>query len=987
MTRATPDQLTAILDRTRARWRRLTLLGAARRAAGMAALTVVAAWLLDRSGVVPDAAAIGLWAGAMLVACAGVVSVFRSSRAHPGDRQVARYIEEHCPELDDTLVTAVAVGSEPRSGPMAESVRADAADRAGHLDLDRVISRASLRDSWRRALAAGSALVLVCAASVAPATDAAWRFADRVFPERRAGAPGADIELSLPARIERIDLRYEYPAAFGMPPRLEEDGGDIYGPVGTRVRLSIQTDKPVSGGAMNLSGAPNVLLSASGATLEGELTIRGDGSYRIALTNADGRRGDGETEYFIRTLEDRPPDVRILRPATDRDVTPIEEVSIEARADDDFGVAAFDLVFAVAGREETAVPFARAGGDTTVSGRQTIYVEDLGVQPGDLVTYYARARDVSRGKRSSEARSDIFFLQVAPFDEEFRASESNGMSGSGDPAVGDLVQLQKDVVGATWKLDRRARETRSASADDIRALAKAQAAVRSRALASAAQMQRSSDVRRRQPGQARPTGLPPVEPSEEAMIAAAASMLTAQQRLEALQTTAALPFETRALTDLLRAQGDVRQREVQRQAGRGGAGRAANRQQQDLSSLFDRELARQQQTNYEAPRATSESRNRRPDESLDKVRDLARRQESLNREQQALAGENQQASGGGASAQDDERRRRLEQLTREQSELRQQAESLAQQMRDNRGMLRASEQMRAATSDLRRQDPRQAAQRGNQALEQLRQVERQMQGGQGTDAAQQASRFQQESQQIADAQRGLGETSPQRAAEQTQLADRMQRLEQALRQEAREASPGGRAQRAIAEAARELDRQKLSERMREAARAGAAQAASQGSEIARQLDRLSQALGHAGESAEAQELGEQLARMRELREQLADADRDARAPGQGEPWEGAQQLLEELRREGGIGLTPGDLRRFRPGQSSPGTEAWKQDFGRWEELKAQITLALEREEASVAARLRRQQAADRLNAGASQTVPEAYRRLVDRYYRALAGGK
>ena len=41
-----------------------------------------------------------------------------------------------------------------------------------------------------------------------------------------------------PPGVEQIDLRYEYPPAFGMEPREEQDGGDIYGPAGTRVRVT-----------------------------------------------------------------------------------------------------------------------------------------------------------------------------------------------------------------------------------------------------------------------------------------------------------------------------------------------------------------------------------------------------------------------------------------------------------------------------------------------------------------------------------------------------------------------------------------------------------------------------------------------------------------------------------------------------------------------------------------------------------------------------
>ena len=72
----------------------------------------------------------------------------------------------------------------------------------------------------------------------------------------------------------------------------------------------------------------------------------------------------------MRVMDDRPPDVRILRPAGDQQITPLEEVAIEARADDDYGIARFELVYAVAGgasrrscrsRAVTGTTLARAG--------------------------------------------------------------------------------------------------------------------------------------------------------------------------------------------------------------------------------------------------------------------------------------------------------------------------------------------------------------------------------------------------------------------------------------------------------------------------------------------------------------------------------------------------------------------------------------------------------------------------------------------------
>ena len=101
------------------------------------------------------------------------------------------------------------------------------------------------------------------------------------------------------------------------------------------------------------------------------------------------------------------------------------------------------------------------------------------------------------------------------------------------------------------------------------------------------------------------------------------------------------------------------------------------------------------------------------------------------------------------------------------------------------------------------------------------------------------------------------------------------------------------------------------------------------------------------------------------------------------PWQSARDLLNELQRENRLESLGARRDGFNPGRSAPGTEAWKQDFAKWDELKVQMAAALERAEQTAADRLRGQQANDRLNAGATQAVPDAYRRLVEKYYRAL----
>ena len=155
------------------------------------------------------------------------------------------------------------------------------------------------------------------------------------------------------------------------------------------------------------------------------------------------------------------------------------------------------------------------------------------------------------------------------------------------------------------------------------------------------------------------------------MTAAAAAMAQAVTSLDGLKTGDALPPEMEALNRLLKAQADVKKREVQRQ--QAGTGSGSNRSNYDVSSLFDKELQKAQQTNYETKSSSVEQKSDAAQSALDAIKELARRQDELLKRQQELARTRAQMT-------EEELKRELEKLTREQSELRQKAEELAQKM-------------------------------------------------------------------------------------------------------------------------------------------------------------------------------------------------------------------------------------------------------------------------------------------------------------------
>ena len=79
----------------------------------------------------------------------------------------------------------------------------------------------------------------------------------------------------------------------------------------------------------------------------GELRVDTGGFYRVELDGANGLSGPASLDYTIDVIPDRPPTVAVAEPGRDARVTRLEELFTSVEADDDFGVARVDLVYAV----------------------------------------------------------------------------------------------------------------------------------------------------------------------------------------------------------------------------------------------------------------------------------------------------------------------------------------------------------------------------------------------------------------------------------------------------------------------------------------------------------------------------------------------------------------------------------------------------------------------------------------------------------------
>ena len=475
--------------------------------------------------------------------------------------------------------------------------------------------------------------------------------------------------------VEQIDLEYRFPEYSGLSDRTVEDGGDIAVLEGTEVLFSILPIFEVPEGRLLIEDEEPIELSAGGGRLSAAYTISGNTYYRIELMDGEGRWHRASAEYMITALENQPPIVRFTSPGRDIQVTLVDEVFAQVEAEDDYGVSRLGIRYTVNGGEETALNLVDSRSSMKkVSAGHTLFLEEMDLQIGDSISYYAEAWD--RG-RSKPVISDIYFLEIRPFDRNYKQAEQGGGGGMGGDGGFDntLSVQQKMIISATFRLVRDAEDySPKEMSENLTTIALMQGRLREQVGSLITRMgNRGQQL----------LGDEEFSRIIEFLQQAGTEMAVAQRELEAERPDEAMTAEKQALASLQRAESAFRELTVSFQQGGGGGGGGNQQLSEDLADLFELELDKLRNQYETVQRGAAEQAQAEIDELMQKLRELARRQQRENERQNRLRGRQQQGGGGGGSQQQlidetEELARRLERLAREQqrSELQQTTQAL-----------------------------------------------------------------------------------------------------------------------------------------------------------------------------------------------------------------------------------------------------------------------------------------------------------------------
>ena len=247
-----------------------------------------------------------------------------------------------------------------------------------------------------------------------------------------AGSPAYDLTVLPRPMVTQISLHYRYPAYTRLPERWHQDGGDIVAHAGTAVGVHIASSLPLEEAWLDFGNGERMPAAIEGRRAQVELRVDRDRRYTVGLLDPRMIRNRDPVTYRIIVLQDRAPEVRLLRPGADVELGERMQVLLMAEALDDFGISRMEVRYrSVEEEEERILPVPL---DTINAAEVTQHylwdLSDLDLLPGDEVSYRMRVydnNDVSGPGVGESATFTIRFPSLLEIHQEAQRSQQEAL--------------------------------------------------------------------------------------------------------------------------------------------------------------------------------------------------------------------------------------------------------------------------------------------------------------------------------------------------------------------------------------------------------------------------------------------------------------------------------------------------------------------------------------------------------------------------------
>ena len=504
--------------------------------------------------------------------------------------------------------------------------------------------------------------------------------------------------------LSQSDAELDYPDYTELPNRLIKDTRRITAVEGTDLSYSLLLNKPIEEGKLVGRDGTIVSLAADpdrANTYLANFPLTESNTYQLSLRDADGRTNKLTASFVIRVKQNQLATLKLTTPVGDQRFSPIEEVEFEGEIWDDYGMGAYGFAYAIGAEEPIEVEYGqKAEAKAKHAIKHLMEIEKFGVEPKSLISYYLWADDIGPDGKVRRNYSDMFFAEIRPFEEIFRENQAGDQqqqqqqqqqSQQGNNPAMQLAELQKEIINATWNIQRResGREASEQFNDDVNVVIESQANALTQLEELGGELESEADKAK-------------LQLAKDAMEKTMDQLSDAVAATDTSKLPGAIGTARAAYHYILQIQPEA----FQVSQGGGGGGGGGGRSQQQLNQLEMTDEADRYETQSQAAGQQEEQQNEQL-QIANRLKELARRQKDLNQRLQEL----QTALN---EAETEEEREEIEQQLKR---LRDQQREMVEDMDELRQRVANQETPEAAEALSQIDQVRQEAQQAAEALE------------------------------------------------------------------------------------------------------------------------------------------------------------------------------------------------------------------------------------------------------------------------------
>ena len=457
--------------------------------------------------------------------------------------------------------------------------------------------------------------------------------------------------------------------------------------------------------------------------------------YRLRLTDHQGRSEKVSEEFIVKVIPNREPALK-LTSTSDQRVSPIQEMMVGAKVQDDFGIHRAGVSVSVGDSEPKEIELTGAGlEEVAIKKKELLHLidlESLQAKADQLVTYHFWSEDLDRDGQPRRVDSEMFFAEIRPFEELFREGDASAtqqrqqqqqqqQGSQGAQQAEELAELQKKIISATWNLLRGVSNSRSAISQEFQDKVKVIEESQQQAIEQSEKLKESLQS---------PESLEDLLKVQTNMSQAVGELKSIDTNSATLGLRDAIKPMRAAYEGILRLRArehEVTQNQQQSQSQSSQSVSQRNRQQQIEQLQLEQDLNRYEEESQPMEQETQAEREMR--QVMNRLDELARRQEDLNEQVRELDLALQAVND---ELEKKELQEKLDRLREEQQELVQDADELIERMNNpetrneleesRQAIENARQQMQESQQQLSESKPSAALNSGTRAQQDVQQT-------------------------------------------------------------------------------------------------------------------------------------------------------------------------------------------------------------------------------------------------------------------------